>query len=44
MVSAKKFEVPWGQVCWQCNTDDFSFECTDELSPLQGFYRPGEGY
>ena len=37
MVSAKKFEVPWGQVCWQCNTDDFSFECTDELSPLQGF-------
>ena len=32
----KKYEVSWERVCWQCNTADFSFECTDELTPPQG--------
>ena len=36
MGSAEKYEVPWEQVCWLCNTADFEFECTDELSPPQG--------
>ncbi len=31
-----KYEVSWEQVCWHCNTADFSFDCTDELTPLQG--------
>ena len=34
---ATKYEVPESQVCWHCNAADFSFECTDELTPLQGF-------
>ena len=36
MGSLKKFEVPADSVCWHCNTADFNFECTDELTPVQG--------
>ena len=36
MDAAKKHEVPADRVCWQCNTGDFKFECTDELTPPQG--------
>ena len=34
--SARKYEVPWERLCWTCNTSDFEFQCTDELSPPQG--------
>ena len=34
---ASKYEVLWEKLCWRCNTAEFNFECTDELSPLQGF-------
>ena len=34
---ATKYEVSESQVCWHCNAAEFSFECTDELTPLQGF-------
>ena len=36
MSLARKYEVPAEQVCWHCNTAEFSFECTDELVPPQG--------
>ena len=36
MDSSKKYEVTWEQICWTCNTADFSFRSTDELAPLQG--------
>ena len=37
MDPTNKYEVSEEQVCWHCNAADFSFECTDELAPLQGF-------
>ncbi len=36
MDSLKKLEVSADSVCWHCNTADFNFECTDELTPVQG--------
>ena len=36
MDAAKKHEVSADRVCWHCNTADFNFECTDELTPPQG--------
>ena len=27
---------PADSVCWNCNTAEFNFECTDELTPVQG--------
>ena len=36
MDAVKKHEVPADRVCWHCNTADFKFECTDELTPPQG--------
>ena len=36
MDSPAKYEVSAEQVCWHCNTAEFSFECTDELAPPQG--------
>ena len=36
MNSNGKFEVSWERLCWHCNLADLSFECTDELAPLQG--------
>ena len=33
---ATKHEISEDRVCWHCNAADFSFACTDELSPLQG--------
>ena len=32
-----KYRVPWQETCWTCQTEDFSFQCTDELSPLDRF-------
>ncbi len=37
MDSVRKYEVPVERLCWQCNTDEFSFQCTDELAPPNGF-------
>ena len=36
-LSLARYEIPAESVCWQCNTADFDFDCTDELAPLQGF-------
>ena len=36
MESAKRYEVSGEEICWHCNTTDFTFECTDELAPPQG--------
>ena len=36
MEPAYKYEVSWERLCWSCNTADFSFECTDELTPPHG--------
>ena len=33
---ARKYEVSLDGICWRCHTDDFSFECTDELAAPQG--------
>ena len=32
-----KYRVPWQETCWTCKTEDFSFQCTDELTPLDRF-------
>ena len=32
-----KYRVPWQETCWTCKTEDFSFHCTDELTPLDRF-------
>ena len=36
MESPKRYEVLGEDICWHCNTTDFTFECTDELAPPQG--------
>ena len=37
MYRAEKYQIYWEQACWTCNSEDFSFQCTDELSPLDRF-------
>ena len=32
-----KYRVPWQMTCWTCQTEDFAFQCTDELAPLDRF-------
>ncbi len=32
-----KYRVPWQETCWTCQTEDFNFQCTDELMPLDRF-------
>ena len=32
-----KYRVPWEETCWTCKTEDFNFQCTDELTPLDRF-------
>ena len=32
-----KYRVPWQETCWICQTEDFNFQCTDELMPLDRF-------
>jgi len=36
-VSLEAFEVPCDDLCWTCTAQEFTFECTDELHPLEGF-------
>ena len=31
------YRVPWEETCWTCKTEDFNFQCTDELTPLDRF-------
>lgn len=37
MQKANEFRVPWEKTCWKCDIDSFSFECTDDLVPLDRF-------
>ena len=37
MSHADKYRVPVEQLCWRCDPGAFSFQCTDELVPLQEF-------
>ena len=32
-----KYRVLWEETCWTCKTEDFNFQCTDELTPLDRF-------
>ena len=32
-----KHRVLWEETCWTCKTEDFNFQCTDELTPLDRF-------
>ncbi len=32
-----KYRVSWQETCWICQTEDFNFQCTDELMPLDRF-------
>ena len=34
MSRADKYHVPWEDACWSCDSESFSFQCTDELAPL----------
>jgi predicted ATP-dependent protease len=34
--AVRQYEVPWERICWRCNTSEFPFECTDQLTPLKG--------
>ena len=37
MPDADKHRIPWEDTCWKCDTESFSFECTDDLVPLNRF-------
>ena len=37
MSRAEKYHISWEQACWTCSSEAFSFQCTDELSPLDRF-------
>ena len=37
MDGSDKYRVPWEETCWTCKTEDFKFQCTDELTPLDRF-------
>ena len=37
MSRAEQYRIGWEQACWTCNSEAFSFQCTDELSPLDRF-------
>ena len=32
-----QYRVPWQNTCWTCGLENFSFQCTDELVPLDHF-------
>ena len=32
-----RYRVLWEETCWTCKTEDFNFQCTDELTPLDRF-------
>ena len=32
-----EFRVDWRDACWKCDEESFSFQCTDELTPLDHF-------
>ncbi|MFB3097893.1 MAG: Lon protease family protein [Dehalococcoidia bacterium] len=33
----EQYRVPWQNTCWTCGLENFSFQCTDELAPLDHF-------
>ena len=37
MYRAEKYRISWEKVCWTCDSEAFTFQCTDELSPLDRF-------
>ncbi|PKB83154.1 MAG: hypothetical protein BZY88_02915 [SAR202 cluster bacterium Io17-Chloro-G9] len=37
MSTADEFRVPWEKTCWKCDQSEFSFQCTDDLEPLDRF-------
>ena len=37
MSRAEKFRIFWENACWTCDSEAFTFQCTDELSPLDRF-------
>ena len=37
MSRAVKHRVPWQETSWRCDAGAFSFQCTDELAPLDRF-------
>jgi len=37
MAGIDKYRVPWEATCWRCEAEDFTFKCTDELTPLDRF-------
>ena len=32
-----KYRISWEEACWRCDSEAFSFQCTDELVPLDHF-------
>jgi len=34
MSMADKYRISWEEACWTCDSEAFSFQCTDELAPL----------
>ncbi|MCH7554041.1 MAG: AAA family ATPase, partial [Chloroflexi bacterium] len=36
-MNASRFEVPVEKLRWRCDVGCFTFQCTDELEPLQEF-------
>lgn len=37
MPSLEQYEVPWQKTCWSCDPASLTFQCTDELPPLDRF-------
>ncbi|MCI0823131.1 MAG: AAA family ATPase, partial [Chloroflexi bacterium] len=37
MVDLDMYRVPWEKTRWTCDDGTFSFQCTDELAPLDRF-------
>ena len=34
---ANQYRIDWRQTCWTCDIEPLTFECTDELKPLDRF-------
>ena len=32
-----RYRISWEEACWRCDSEAFSFQCTDELVPLDHF-------
>ena len=37
MAAFEQYRVPWQDTCWTCGLENFSYQCTDELAPLDHF-------